>query len=66
MQVAARQVLQNPQAPLLGILSPASYHAHSQKLPGIVESRWGGSKFFDRLFGNSSRQADTPHAHHAH
>ena len=36
-----------------------------QKLPGIVESRWGGSKFFDRLFGSSSRQADTPHAHHA-
>lgn len=57
--VSTHTVLQNPQAPLLGLLA-GSTHTHTHKLPGVVESRWGGSKFFDRLFGAPATQHGVP------
>ena len=57
--VSTHAVLRNPQAPLLGLLA-GSTHTHTHKLPGVVESRWGGSKFFDRLFGSPATQHGVP------
>jgi len=58
-EVSKAEVLSNPQAPLLGILSGGG-NVHNHKLPGVAESRWGGTKFFDRLFGTPTAQAGTP------
>jgi len=57
--VSSAEILNNPQAPLLGILSGGG-NVHTNKLPGVAESRWGGTKFFDRLFGTPNKQAGTP------
>ena len=61
-EVSTKQVLQDPQAPLLGLLQ-GSTHAHTRKLPGVVDNRWGGNKFWDRLLGSSVKQQGTPLKH---
>jgi len=57
--VSTHAVLQDPQAPLLGLLA-GSTHTHTHKLPGVVESRWGGNKFWDRLLGAPATQHGVP------
>ena len=60
--MSTKQVLQDPQAPLLGLLQ-GSTHAHTRKLPGVVDNRWGGNKFWDRLLGAPAKQQGTPLKH---
>jgi len=57
--VSTHTVLKDPQAPLLGLLA-GSTHTHAHKLPGVVESRWGGNKFWDRLLGTPAQQHGVP------
>mmetsp|Transcript_47273 Transcript_47273/g.73877 ORF Transcript_47273/g.73877 Transcript_47273/m.73877 type:complete len:369 (-) Transcript_47273:62-1168(-) len=48
--VSRNTINKDPDQPLLGALD-GSTRSHDKKLPGVVESRWGGTKFWDRLLG---------------
>jgi len=63
--VSTKKILQDPQAPLLGLLQGSSKE-HTNKLPGVVDNRWDGNKFWDRLLGTPAKQGGVPlkHVHH--
>ncbi|EKX41437.1 hypothetical protein GUITHDRAFT_164357 [Guillardia theta CCMP2712] len=60
--VSRNQVIKNPQAPLLSFLQPEK-QVHDNKLPGVVENRWGGTKFWNRLLGAPAKKTSVQEHH---
>ena len=59
VRVSRGTIMDHPQEPLLGILAGSS-HSRTNKLPGVMENRWGGTKFWDRLLGEPATPHGTP------